>query len=253
VLGVSRLRRAAGALGLGLELQNASSTFLGNAARPAGSLTSERPINDAQAARFKQDFEAGFERGQRGKITVLGGGVKFETFSLMSAEDAQIVAHRTFTVADCSRILGVPLSMLGDAHRATFASAREASRQFAVQSLSPWVAKLQRAFQQSVLSSQFRLVIDLGDLLRADPEARWASWQRARLAGVLSKNDIRGEENWPPSSDPSANSIAPPNTSAPIEDDTAPPPPAPDSEDPADDTVEGEVARLPRRALHASD
>jgi hypothetical protein len=35
--------------------------------------------------------------------------------------------------------------------------------------LAPWVAKLQRAFAQSVLSAQFRLVIDLGDLLRADP------------------------------------------------------------------------------------
>jgi hypothetical protein len=38
-----------------------------------------------------------------------------------------------------------------------------------------WVAKLQRAFAQSVMSAQYRLVIDLGDFLRADPEARWAS------------------------------------------------------------------------------
>jgi len=41
-----------------------------------------------------------------------------------------------------------------------------------MQVLSPWVAKLQRAFAQCVLSSQYRLLIDLGDLLRADPEAR---------------------------------------------------------------------------------
>jgi hypothetical protein len=34
---------------------------------------------------------------------------------------------------------------------------------------------VQRAFAQSVLSTQFRLVIDLGDLLHADPEARWPS------------------------------------------------------------------------------
>jgi hypothetical protein len=48
----------------------------------------------------------------------------------------------------------------------------------------------------------------------ADPEARWALWRKARQAGVLSPNNIRAEENWPPSTDPSANSIAPPNTSA---------------------------------------
>jgi hypothetical protein len=53
-------------------------------------------------------------------------------------------------------------------------------------------------------------VIDLGDLLRSDPEARWESWQRARLAGVLSPNDVRTEEGWPCSSDPTSDSIQPP-------------------------------------------
>jgi hypothetical protein len=37
------------------------------------------------------------------------------------------------------------------------------------------------------------VALNPGDLLRADPEARWASWQRARLAGVLSLNDVRRE------------------------------------------------------------
>jgi hypothetical protein len=50
-------------------------------------------------------------------------------------------------------------------------------------------------------------------LLRLIP-ARWASWQRARQAGVLSPNDVRREEGWPASTDPTADSIAPPNTSA---------------------------------------
>jgi phage portal protein BeeE len=181
-----------------------------------------------------------------------GDGITWVPLSLMSAEDGQLVAHRTLTVADVARIFGVPLFMLADAHRATFASAREASRQFAMQALSPWVAKLQRAFQQSVLSSQYRLVIDLGDLLRSDPEAPWASWQRARQAGVLSPNDIRAEENWPPSSDPTADSIAPPNTSAqavPIEDDPPTPTPAPTADDSED---VGKIARLDqRRAIHA--
>jgi len=99
------------------------------------------------------------------------------------------------------------------------------------------------------------LVIDLGGFLRADPEARWASGQRARLAGVLSPNDIRAEENWPPSNDPSADSIAPPNTSAQaaaIEDNPPAPTPAPDNENPADDA--SKIGRLDqRRAHYASD
>jgi len=95
-------------------------------------------------------------------------------------------------------------------HCRTRWSAGEASRQFATQSLSPWVSKIQRAFAMSVLGVQYRLVIDLGDLLRADPEARWASWQKARAAGVLSPNDVRVAEDWPASDDPTADSIQPP-------------------------------------------
>ena len=45
----------------------------------------------------------------------------------------------------------------------------------------------------------------LGRPLRA--EARWASWQRARQAGVLSPNDVRREEGCPASTDATADSI----------------------------------------------
>ena len=53
----------------------------------------------------------------------------------MSAEDAQLVSHREFSVQDVARILSVPLFMLGDGVCATYASARKSSRQFAVQAL----------------------------------------------------------------------------------------------------------------------
>jgi hypothetical protein len=140
----------------------------------------------------------------------------YAALSQMSAEDQQIVNHRNFSVSDVARVFGVPPHILADPSRSTFASAREASRQFATQTLSPWVSKLQRAFAMSVLGASHRLVIDLGDLLRADPEARWASWQRARQAGVLSPNDIRIEEGWPASSDPTADSIESPVDGLPL-------------------------------------
>ena len=75
------------------------------------------------------------------------------------------------------------------------------------------MAKLLRAFQQSVLSSQYQLVIDLGDLLRADPELRWTTYQIARNIGVLSTNEIRAQEGWNPLPDASANSHDPLNQS----------------------------------------
>src|SRR5205823_13955472 len=106
-----------------------------------------------------------------------------------SAEDSQLTELKNFSVADVCRIFNVPPFIVADPARSTWASSREAARQFAQQSLMPWARKIERAFQQSVLAPDVRLIIDLGDLMRADPEARWASWQRARLSGVLSPND----------------------------------------------------------------
>ena len=233
LIGVSRLTRAAGALGIALELQTASSTFLANAARPGGALATEQRLSDDLAARTATDFQSAYGGGERGKTIILQGGLKFEKFPLLSSEDAQIIQHRNFSVADVARIFMVPPFMLADPSRSTFASAREGSRQFAMQALMPWVSKIQRAFAQSVLSSQYRLIIDLGDLLRADPEARWGSWQRARMAGVLSPNDVRLEEGWPASDDPSADSIAPPQLGGAVPgqgDELKPAPPPSDDE-----------------------
>ena len=144
---------------------------------------------------------------------MLSGGVTWDALGLMSAKTPNLSRIGIFG-PDVSRIFQVPSFMLADSGRATYATARELARHFAMMCSQPWVTKLQRAFHQSVLTTQFRLVIDLSDLLRADPEARWATWQRARQAGVLSPNDIRAEEDWPASTDPTADSILPPNTSA---------------------------------------
>ena len=118
---------------------------------------------------------------------------------------------RRFTVEDVGRIFSVPAFLLGDPTRSTYASAKESGRQFAMQALAPWVAKLQRAFSASVLAPQFRLadryVAACSRPIRAE---RWASWQKARQAGVLTPNEVRREEGWPASSDPNADSIAPP-------------------------------------------
>jgi hypothetical protein len=82
------------------------------------------------------------------------------------------------------------------------------------------------------------------------PEARWASWQRARQAGVLSPNDVRIEEGWKRSSDPTADSIEPPAAGGKPGDASAddPAPPSPPADDGGD-----KIARLDStRARHVS-
>lgn len=89
--------------------------------------------------------------------------------------------------------MGFPMFLLGDASKMNYASSREAVRSFAVQTLAPLVATIERAFAMSVLSPAYQLQIDVNSLMRGDPEARWANWQRARMAGILTANEIRAE------------------------------------------------------------
>ena len=53
------------------------------------------------------------------------------------------------------------------------------------------------AFSASVLSSQFRLRIDLGSLQRADTETLFGALLKGRQGGWLSPNDAREESGWP--------------------------------------------------------
>jgi HK97 family phage portal protein len=249
LIGVSRLQRAAGALQIALELQQSSATFLFNGAKPGGALTSDRPISDANAARFKQDFQAGYEGRERGRIAVLGGGVKFETFSLMSAEDMQIIGLRNFSVADVCRVYSVPPWLLADPIRATLASATAAMRSFTLTGLMPWVKKIEAAFAQSVLSSSFALHFDVDALIKSDISELYTALLKGRQGGWLTPNDARGQTGF--SALPEGNDLAPP-VSGGLPADGPDTPAPPEDQAPVDDA--SKVARLDqRRALHASD
>src|SRR5262249_51570948 len=152
--GVSRLSRAAASMQYAVAIQATAQTFSANLARPGGILSSATHLGDDARARLKQEWDLAFNGRERGKVAVLGGGMTWYPMTAMTAEDAQLVEARRFSVEDIGRIFGVPTWLLGDPNRATFASAREASRSFAVLTLAPWARRVEAAFQATVLGPQ---------------------------------------------------------------------------------------------------
>jgi HK97 family phage portal protein len=211
LLGVPRLQRAAGAMAYAVQIQSTAQSFSANLARPGGLLTTDQNVSDDNKARLKQEWDSAFgQRAERGKTAVLSGGMKWQGMSLMSAEDAQLVEARQWSVGDVARIFGVSPWLLGDSTRMTFASAREAMRSFAMLTLSPWANRVEKAFQATVLGPQFRLRFDVESLAKADSETLYGALLRGRQGGWLSPNDCREETGWPRSADPTADSIEPP-------------------------------------------
>jgi HK97 family phage portal protein len=75
-------------------------------------------------------------------------------------------------------------------------------RWFAMTTLSPWITKLEHEFRRSVFSEAsrrtHRLELDLQGLLRGDPETRWQSHKIAVEANILTRDEVRELEGWPP-------------------------------------------------------
>lgn len=210
VLGVSRLTRAAGALGIALDLQRNSATFMTNASRPGGYLTTPNHMNDDIRARNKQEWDVAYRGEELGRIALLSGGMEYKNLGLLTAEDAELVAQRNFSVADVARIFGVPPWLLADPSRATFASSSAAMKAFTMTTLLPWTRKVESAFAQSVLSTQYRLRIDLDSLIKADITELYGALLKARQGGWLSPNDARSETGWPRVADSEADALDPP-------------------------------------------
>lgn len=208
LVGVSRLRRAYGSVQKAIELQDATASFTSFAARPAGVITAPGKISKETADRLQGDWDLNYARNGKGKTAVLPEGLKFEKLGLLSAEDAALVEQLNWSIQDISRLYGVPPFLLGDPVRATFASANAALQFFAISTLTPWVARIERAFAATVLGPDVRLHLDLNALLRADPESVGKTLMSYRQAGILTPNEARADLGYP--ARPDGDSIAPP-------------------------------------------
>lgn len=197
VVGRSRISRASASMQSALELQRSSTQFFGNMSRPAGAITSPGRVSDDVAKRLAEDWDNNYRGNGLGKTAVLPQGMTWERLSLLTPEDAQLILHKQFAVADVARLFGVPPFMLADPSRSTFASAREATRHFAMTTLAPWCHRIERAFRQSVLGTGYALKIDLDSLIKADVGELYAALLKARQGGWISPNDAREETGWP--------------------------------------------------------
>ena len=210
VVGISRLQRAGTSMQMNIETLRTTRQWQINSPRPAGALETPGKVSPEDAKRLAEDWTSAYSGARTGKPAVLSGGLQWKSFDLFSAADQQLVERLRWTVEDVSRIFQIPPSFLGDSTRATYASAREATNHLARHTLLPWVMKIQRAFAASILGSGYRLHLDIASLLKSDFDAYASALSKYRQSGILSPNDARAELGYPASTEPGADSLAPP-------------------------------------------
>ena len=194
--GMSPIEMAADAIGLSLDAEKYGRRWFKDSAVPSGVLSTEQPLTEAQVKQtLKQWLLAHRDRRMP---AVMGGGLKWTSISV-TPEESQFLQTRSFQRSEIAMWFGVPPHMIGDTDKSTsWGSGIEAqSIGFVKFTLEPWLNCIEQAISL-LLPRGTEAMFDLRAILRGDEAARWDTYEKGRLVGVLSVNDIRIAEGFPP-------------------------------------------------------
>lgn len=112
LIGTSPIFAAGVAATQGINIQNNSASFFGNASRPSGVLTAPGEISDETANRLKEAWETKFSGENAGKVAVLGDGLQYQKMT-MSAEESQLIDQLKWTSEVVCSTFHVPPYKIG--------------------------------------------------------------------------------------------------------------------------------------------
>ncbi|GIG57390.1 hypothetical protein Lfu02_17620 [Longispora fulva] len=198
-VGLSVISYARQAIGLGLAAEEYGSRFFGSGAHLSGIVQVPGDLDNERARQLKERFTAS-HTGLRNAHTVgvLTGGASWTPISV-SPEDAQFLATREAQNLDIAMLYGIPPHMLGRVDRTTSwgAGIEQQALGFSRFTLESWTGRIEDAWSALLPKPQVAR-FNLAGLLRTDTPSRFGVYTAARTAGVLTTNEIRALENYPP-------------------------------------------------------
>ena len=197
LIGVSPVQYAGLAVSINTSIGSNQAAFFSNMSRPSGILSTDQTMTAEQMKALREAFEEKAKGWNAGKVPILGWGLKWQALTI-SSEDAQLIEAYRMSIEDIARVFRVPLAMIGDYTKATYANTE--------QMLSSWLATGLGFLMEHIEGSFakfFRLPddqvadFDVSVLLRTDFEARINGLTKAIAGGLMSPNEARSRENLP--------------------------------------------------------
>lgn len=199
IIGLSVVAHARRSIGVGLALDEFGASFYGNGAHVGAAI--RHPGKLSQQA--KDSLKAGFQEAYAGpnkahKTVVLEEGMDVTKLS-MSMVDAQFLESRKFQVSEICRWFRVPPHKVADLDRATFSNIEHQSIEFVQDTILPWCRRLEQEVDLKLFGQwQKTTRLNIDTLLRGDIVSRFNAYEKGRLGGWLSANDVRRLENLNP-------------------------------------------------------
>ena len=196
LIGYSPIAMARNAIGVAIACEEFGAKFFENGAKPSGVLKVPHVLKDPQ--KLSDSWQSAYGGENAGRIAVLEEGVDYQQISI-PPNDAQFLDTRKFQLNEIARIFRVPPHMLADLERATFSNITQASLEFVMYTLTPWIVRWEQALNKALFKpserGKFFTKFAVEGLLRGDYETRVRGYQLALQSGWMNVNEVRELED----------------------------------------------------------
>lgn len=205
--GVSPLTACGLAAVQGLNIQDHASSFFANGARPSGILTAPGQIGDTTAKELKEYWDTNFTGDNRGKVAVLGDGLKYEQMTV-NAVDAQLIEQLKWSAEVVCSAFHVPAYKVGVGAAPSYNNIEALDQQYYSQCLQSLFECIELCLDEGlglteVKGKTYGTEFDLDDLLRMD--SKTMAETEDKLKNIKAPNESRKRLNLPPV--PGGNSV----------------------------------------------
>lgn len=150
---------------------------------------------------LKESFSNSFTGlDNAGKTPILDYIWEYKPLNI-SAKDAVLVEALNLMVQEVARIFNIPVSKLASIEKTSFASL-EADNQNFLNSLLPWLRKIEQSFNKDFFSvneqGKYFIEFKLDSFLRASYNDRLEGYSKGIVNGIYTRNEVRALENLPP-------------------------------------------------------
>lgn len=197
LVGISPLYACALAACQSLKMQNDSSTFFENGARPGGILSAPGAISDETAARLKAHWDANYTGANAGRVAVVGDDLKFQQMK-MSATDSQLVEQFKLTAEMICTAFHVPPSKVGVGVSATGTTAAQENQKYYSDCIQILAEEYEACMDEGLaLPDRYGVELDVDGLLRMDMGALVETLAAGVKGGVMTPNYALKRLNQP--------------------------------------------------------
>lgn len=197
LLGDNIVAHMAKTISLAAAQERFASTYFGNNTVIGGVLKHPKKLSPEAFAKLKKDWEDKYKGPfKANKPIILEEGMEWSAFD-NNAENAQLVASRTFQIEEICRWYGVPPHKVAHLVRATFNNIEHMGIEFVRDALTPWARRIEQEASYKLLPQRApwrECSLDMTWLTQGDYKTRMEGHAIAVQWGILSHNDVLRKE-----------------------------------------------------------